>query len=109
MVAALGIGQDGRKTILGIRQGAKENARVVGELLGALVSRGLDFAEPRLYVLDGGKALTAALQLPLLLDMLQASPQKIDLYRLTAHSALQFGEPAVLHAPLPFPAKALAP
>src|SRR5437660_10705308 len=62
MVAALGIAQDGRKTILGIRQGATENATVVGELLGALVNRGLDFSEPRLYVLDGGKALTAAVK-----------------------------------------------
>jgi putative transposase len=62
MVAALGIGQDGRKTILGIRQGATENATVVGELLGDLVSRGLDFSAPRLYVLDGGKALTAAVK-----------------------------------------------
>src|SRR5947208_9490536 len=62
MVAALGIALDGRKTILGIRQGATENATVVGELLGDLVSRGLDFAEPRLYVLDGGKALTAAVK-----------------------------------------------
>jgi putative transposase len=62
MVAALGIGQDGRKTILGIRQGATENATVVGELLGDLVERGLDFTAPRLYVLDGGKALTAAVK-----------------------------------------------
>src|SRR3954449_3667405 len=62
MVAALGIGRDGRKTILGIRQGATENATVVGELLGDLVSRGLDFTEPRLYILDGGKALTAAVK-----------------------------------------------
>jgi transposase-like protein len=62
MVAALGIGQDGRKTILGVRQGATENATVVGELLGDLVNRGLDFTEPRLYVLDGGKALTAAVK-----------------------------------------------
>jgi transposase-like protein len=62
MVAALGIAQDGRKTILGIRQGATENATVVGELLGDLMNRGLDFAEPRLYVLDGGKALTAAVK-----------------------------------------------
>jgi transposase-like protein len=60
MVAALGIGQDGRKTILGIRQGATENATVVSELLSDLVSRGLDFTEPRLYILDGAKALTAA-------------------------------------------------
>jgi transposase-like protein len=62
MVAAMGIGQDGRKTILGIRQGATENATVVGELLGDLVERGLDFTATRLYVLDGGKALTAAVK-----------------------------------------------
>ena len=62
MVAALGISQDGRKTILGIRQGATENATVVGELLGELANRGLDFREPRLYVLDGGKALHAAVR-----------------------------------------------
>ena len=62
MVAALGIAQDGRKMILGIRQGATENATVVGELLGDLVTRGLDFSEPRLYILDGGKALTAAVK-----------------------------------------------
>ena len=47
MVAALGISQDGRKTILGIRQGATENATVVGELLGDLAQRGLDFTETR--------------------------------------------------------------
>lgn len=34
MVVAFGIGQDGRKTILGIRQGATENATVVGEITG---------------------------------------------------------------------------
>src|SRR6202163_1410241 len=62
MIAALGIGEDGRKTILGIRQGATENATVVGELLGDLLERGLDFTQPRLYVLDGGKALTAAVK-----------------------------------------------
>ena len=62
MVAALGIAQDGRKMILGLRQGATENATVVSELLSDLVSRGLDFAVPRLYVLDGGKALTAAVK-----------------------------------------------
>ena len=62
MVAALGIDEYGRKTILGIRQGATENATVVGELLGDLMDRGLDFTEPRLYILDGGKALTAAVK-----------------------------------------------
>jgi len=62
MVVALGIGQDGKKMILGIRQGATENATVVGELLGDLANRGLDFSVPRLYVLDGGKALHAAVK-----------------------------------------------
>jgi len=62
MVAALGIGQDGRKTILGLRQGATENATVVGELLEDLVERGFDFTITRLYVLDGGKALSAAVK-----------------------------------------------
>jgi putative transposase len=62
IVVALGISQDGRKTILGIRQGATENVTVVGELLGDLVNRGLDFTQPLLYVLDGGKALHAAVK-----------------------------------------------
>ena len=62
MVVALGIDQDGKKTILGIRQGATENATVVGELLGDLVDRGLNFSRPRFYVLDGAKALQAAVK-----------------------------------------------
>jgi putative transposase len=62
MVAALGIGYDGTKTILGIRQGATENATVAGELLGDLMNRGLDFTEPRIYVLDGGKGLHSAIK-----------------------------------------------
>lgn len=62
IVAALGIGYDGTKVILGIWQGATENATVVGELLGDLMNRGFDFTEPRLYVLDGGKALHAAVK-----------------------------------------------
>jgi transposase-like protein len=62
LVAVLGITVDGKKMILGIRQGATENATVVGELLGDLLNRGLDFTVPRLYILDGGKALTAAVK-----------------------------------------------
>src|SRR3954447_18200445 len=62
MIAALGIGHDGSKTILGIRQGATENATVVGELLGDLMQRGFEFNQPRLYVLDGGKALHTAVK-----------------------------------------------
>src|SRR5437762_11083757 len=62
MIVALGIGCDGRKTVLGLREGATENATVVGGLLSDLIDRGLDFATPRLYILDGGKALQAAVR-----------------------------------------------
>ena len=35
---------------------------MVNGLLSELVERGLDFSTPRLYILDGGKALTAAVR-----------------------------------------------
>jgi putative transposase len=62
MIVALGIGCDGRKAVLGLREGATENAAVVGELLSDLLARGLDFGVPRLYILDGGKALATAVR-----------------------------------------------
>jgi transposase-like protein len=62
MIVALGIGCDGRKTVLGLREGATENATVVSALLSELIERGLDFTTPRLYILDGGKALHAAVR-----------------------------------------------
>jgi len=62
MIVALGIGCDGRKTVLGLREGATENAAVVNSLLSELVERGLDFSTPRLYILDGGKALATAVK-----------------------------------------------
>jgi transposase-like protein len=62
MIAAIGVGHDGKKTVLGLREGATENATVVRELLEDLARRGLDFSTPRLYVLDGAKALHAAVR-----------------------------------------------
>src|SRR5215510_16603243 len=62
MIVALGIGNDGTKTVLGLREGATENTAVVSALLSDLVERGLDFSVPRLYILDGGKALAAAVK-----------------------------------------------
>ena len=62
LVVALGVNKDGVKTVLGLRQGASENATVVTELLDDLVERGVDFSVPMLYVLDGSKALTKALR-----------------------------------------------
>jgi putative transposase len=61
-VVALGLSQDGTKTVLGLRQGATENATVVGELCAELEERGVDFQQRRLYVLDGAKALSAAVK-----------------------------------------------
>jgi len=57
LVVALGVNNDGHKKVLGMRQGASENAEVVSALFADLVARGVDFTEPRLYVVDGAKAL----------------------------------------------------
>ena len=62
MIAAVGVANDGQKIVLGLREGATENATVVRELLEDLARRGLDFATPRLYVLDGAKALSSAVR-----------------------------------------------
>jgi transposase-like protein len=62
MIAAIGVGNDGKKLVLGLREGATENATVVRELLEDLARRGLDFTTPRLYVLDGAKALHSAVK-----------------------------------------------
>jgi putative transposase len=60
MVVALGITEDGAKRVLGLRPGASENAVVVAALLEDLAGRGLDPTRPTLFVLDGSKALHAA-------------------------------------------------
>jgi transposase-like protein len=60
MIEALGITEDGVKRVLGLRQGATENAQVCAALLEDLRERGLDTGRPTLFVLDGAKALHAA-------------------------------------------------
>lgn len=65
MVVALGVRAGkgaGEKVILGLRQGATENAEVCTDLLADLRERGLNFKGPMLFVLDGSKALTAAVK-----------------------------------------------
>jgi putative transposase len=62
LVVALGIGQDGSKSILGLREGASENATVTSQLLEDLVGRGLDCSHPCLWIVDGSKALHSAVQ-----------------------------------------------
>ena len=62
MVVALGITEDGPKRILGLRQGATENAEICTELLEDLRARGLNTDRPMLFVIDGSKALHAAVK-----------------------------------------------
>jgi len=60
LLVAIGLDRLGNKVVLGLRQGASENATVVQDLFGELAERGVNFNEPRLYLLDGSKALKAA-------------------------------------------------
>lgn len=60
LIVAIGVDRLGNKIVLGMEQGATENTAVVRGLLGHLAERGVDFSEPRLYLLDGSRALRAA-------------------------------------------------
>ena len=59
-VVALGIDIDGVKHPLSLVEGSTENTTLVRELLVGLRERGLDVTRPVLAVLDGAKALRAA-------------------------------------------------
>lgn len=61
ILVALGIDAKGKKHILGLREGSTEKAQVVKSLLSELVERGLNADQPRLWVIDGGKALRSAI------------------------------------------------
>jgi transposase-like protein len=60
-LAAVGVDSQGNKHVLGLRQGASENAVVVQELLEDLVARGIRPGRRRLFVIDGSKALRRAI------------------------------------------------
>ena len=62
LIGAIGIDGHGEKHILGLIEGATENAAATQALLNNLVERGLDPAVPRLFILDGAKALTKAVR-----------------------------------------------
>jgi putative transposase len=61
VIVALGVDAQGYKHVLGLREGATENATVVKDLLTDLVARGLDPKRRRLFVIDGSQALRAAI------------------------------------------------
>ena len=61
MMGAVGVDVEGNKHVLGIREGATENATVVTERLEDMVARGVDPKRKMLFVIDGSKALRAAI------------------------------------------------
>jgi putative transposase len=61
VISAVGVDRAGHKHVLGIQQGATENAAAVEDLLQQLVARGVKPEAKRLFVIDGAKALRAAI------------------------------------------------
>ncbi len=61
-VVALGIGIDGTKYPLSLAEGSTENKTLVTGLITGLRDRGLDVTRPILVVIDGSKALAAAIK-----------------------------------------------
>jgi len=61
MIGAVGVDQKGRKHVLGIEPGATENAASVKRLFARLRDNGLNTEQKYLFVIDGSKALRAAI------------------------------------------------
>jgi putative transposase len=62
IISAVGVDREGKKHILGIELGATENATAVKRLLVHLRDRGLPTNRKYLFVIDGAKALRAAIE-----------------------------------------------
>ncbi len=62
LVAAIGVDANGDKHPLGLAEGATGNAAIVQALIDNLIERGLDPAVPRLFIIDGAKALSKAIR-----------------------------------------------
>jgi transposase-like protein len=62
IIAAVGVDAQGDKHVLGLAPGSSENAKVVKDLLSGLAQRGLDLNVPRLWVIDGSKALRSGIE-----------------------------------------------
>ena len=60
VLAAVGVDEHGDKHVLGLREGATENAAACKALLADLFERGLDTGHSLLVVIDGAKALHKA-------------------------------------------------
>jgi transposase-like protein len=62
IIAAVGVDAQGNKHVLGLAPGSSENAKVVKDLLSDLARRGVDLNVPRLWVIDGSKALRSGIE-----------------------------------------------
>ncbi len=62
VLAALGVDASGHKHLLGLAGGSSENAKVVKDLLTRLREQGVDMNTPRLWVIDGSKALKSGIR-----------------------------------------------
>jgi transposase-like protein len=62
IIAAVGVDAQGTKHVLGLAPGSSENAKVVKDLLSGLALRGIDLNVPRLWVIDGSKALRSGIE-----------------------------------------------
>jgi putative transposase len=93
LVAAVGIDGEGAKHPLGLIEGATENTAVVQALLDDLVQRGLDPAVPRLFIIDGSKALSKAIR--------RSFGRDTPIQRCQVHKARNITDrlPKHLHAP----------
>ena len=61
VLVAVGVDEEGQKHVLGLASGASENEQVAKGLLEDLVGRGLKTSCKYLFVIDGSKALRAAI------------------------------------------------
>jgi putative transposase len=61
VIGAVGVDAQGNKHVLGIQEGAAENAAAAKDLLQSLVERGVNPERRRLFVIDGSKALRTAI------------------------------------------------
>lgn len=62
ILVALGVDGEGHKHPLGLWEGTTENKAACNALLANLIERGLDPEYKRLFVIDGGKAIRAAIK-----------------------------------------------
>jgi transposase-like protein len=62
VLIALGVDRDGKKHVLGLHEGATENATACSALLDNLIQRGLRSDRSMLFVIDGSKALAKAIR-----------------------------------------------